>query len=183
MFRKPDITVLTAAATIALLAAAPAKSQENGPPLNDAQIAHVAVTANAIDIEMGEIARTRGSDERVREFAERMITDHTAVNEQAAALASRLGVTPAANAISGSLRDGAEAAKRTLRAASGADFDRAYMAHEVDYHRSVLQALDQTLIPSTTNGELRALLEQARGAIAAHLAHAERLHASLGSKP
>ena len=182
MYWKPSIGTL-AAGTLALLAAAPAQSQQTGASLNDAQIAHVAVTANAIDVEMGEIARERGSDERVREFAERMITDHTAVNEQAGELASRLGVTPEGNAMSRSLRDGAEAAKQTLRAASGSAFDRAYMAREVEYHRAVLQALDETLIPSTTNGELGALLEQARGAIAAHLAHAERLHGLLGSRP
>jgi putative membrane protein len=177
------VTVLAAAAMVAFLAPAHAKAQQSAPPPNDAQIAHVAVTANAIDIEVGEIAQQRATDKRVREFAERMITDHTAVNEQAAALAARLGVTPAGNAISSSLRKDAEEAKRTLAAASGRGFDRAYMAREVEYHRAVLQALDETLIPSTTNGELRALLEQARGAIAAHLEHARRLHASLDNRP
>lgn len=165
---------------LTLLSTAPALAQAD---LSDAQIAHVAVTANAIDVEMGEIARRRASDERVREYANRMITDHTAVNEQAATLARRLGVTPEDNAISRSLRDGAEAAQETLGEASRREFDRAYMDREVEYHRAVLQALDEALIPSTENGELRALLQQARGAIAAHLAHAEELHAAVESRP
>lgn len=48
---------------------------------------------------------------------------------------------------------------------------------------SRMTALDETLIPGTKNAELRSLLEQARGAVAVHLAHAEELHASFGSKP
>jgi hypothetical protein len=80
MYRQPASAALVAAATLTLAMVAPAKSQEGGPQLDDAQIAHAAVTANAIDVEMGEIARQRASDERVQEFAERMITDHTAVN-------------------------------------------------------------------------------------------------------
>ena len=178
MFRTSPLTVL-AAATLSFLAAAPALAQGNP---SDAEIAHVAVTANAIDVEMGEIARRRAVDERVRAFAGLMITDHTAVNERAAALAGRLGVTPEDNGISRSLRDGSAAAKEALEAASIREFDRAYMDREVEYHRAVLRALDETLIPSTENGELRALLEQARGAIAAHLTHAEELHAALGNR-
>lgn len=165
-----------AALTLGLVTAAPVLGQE-GP--SDSQIAHVAVTANAIDVELGEIARRRAADARVREFAGRMITDHTAVNEQAAALAKKLGVTPEDNPISRSLRSGAEAVKETLGDLPRGEFDRAYMDREVEYHQAVLQALDETLIPSTENKELRALLQQARGAIAAHLAHAEELRAEL----
>ena len=154
-----------------------------GAKLSDPQIAHIAVTANAIDVEMGELARERGTDERVRAFARRMITDHTAVNEQAGALAARLGVTPEDNEVSRGLRQGGDAAKRALRAAGDAGFDRAYLEREVAYHRAVLQVLDDTLIPGAANAELRTLLEQARGAVAAHLAHAGELAGSLGSRP
>lgn len=175
-------TVLTASMVAAVVAApAPAAGQQSAE-LNDAQIAHIAVTANAIDVEMGELAERRASDERVQEFAGRMMTDHTAVNEQAAALAERLGVTPEDNEVSRSLRAGADAAKRDLEALEPNDFDLAYMEREVAYHRAVLEALDETLIPSTSNAELRTLLEQARGAVAAHLSHAEGLREVLGSR-
>ena len=165
---------------LAIPHAGPADAQQEGPALNDARIAHIAVTANAIDIAIGEIAARKGSAESVREFASLMITDHTAVNEQAAALAAELGVTPEDNAVSRSLREGADAAMEELGEASGEAFDRAYLAREVAYHRAVLQALDDTLIPGATNDRLRALLQQARGAIAAHLEHAERLRGSPG---
>jgi len=171
--------VLTLTAIFGL--GAPVAAQDSGPALDDARIAHVAVTANAIDVEIAALAEDRAADERVHRFAATMITDHTAVNAQAGALAKRLGVTPADNDISRSLRSGATAAAAELRKLDGRAFDRAYMAREVGYHRAVLTAVDETLIPATRNAELKALLQQARSAIAAHLAHAEMLQKALGS--
>lgn len=166
-----------------LLPGTPAYGQTRtaaAPSLNDPQIAHVAVTANAIDIELAQLALSRASSSEVRAFARTMVTDHTAVNEQAAALAQRLGVTPEDNDVSRSLRDGAAEARRNLEGLRGAPFDRAYMDREVAYHQAVLDALDQVLIPGASNSELRALLEQVRPAVAAHLDHAKQLRAKLG---
>ncbi|HUF12290.1 MAG TPA: DUF4142 domain-containing protein [Longimicrobiales bacterium] len=159
--------------------AAAAAVPEAAPALDDATIAHVAVSANAIDADMGELALEKSRDARVRSFAETMIRDHRGVNEQAVALATRLGVTPADNDVSRSLVADAEAARARLARLSGAEFDRAYLEREVAYHQAVLDALDTTLIPNTTNDELRALLTTARGAVAAHLGHAEALGAEL----
>src|SRR5690606_10427715 len=140
-------------------AEAPAASTSQ---IDDADIAAIVVTANTIDIENGELARERATDPRVREFAETMIRDHTAVNENAQALVTRLGVTPTPNDVSQSLRDSATATRERLSGLTGAEFDRAYMANEVEYHRLVLTALDETLIPSATNAELRETLVSVR---------------------
>ena len=43
---------------------------------SDAEIAHIVVTANSIDIEAGKIAEKKGSEKKVKEFAEIMVTDH-----------------------------------------------------------------------------------------------------------
>ena len=106
-----------------------AEAREEGdaagsPALTDPQIAHVAVTANAIDIEMAQLVESRTRTEEVRGFARTMITDHTAVNERAAALAERLGVTPEDNPVSRSLRESANEARERLEGLSGAAFDR-----------------------------------------------------------
>ena len=149
------------------------------PALDDAAIAHIAVTANTIDADMGDLALERSRNEQVRAFAQTMVRDHRGVNEQAVALANRLGVTPADNDVSRSLTSDAAAARSRIEGLSGAEFDRAYMEREVAYHQAVLSALDDTLIPGAANAELRALLETARGAVAAHLEHARTLSASL----
>ena len=66
-------------------------------------------------------------------------------------------------------------------ATSSAEFDRAYIDHEVEYHRAVLNALDDMLIPNATNAELRETLVGVRPAFEAHLEHAQSLQRSLGS--
>jgi putative membrane protein len=110
-----------------------------------------------------------------------MITDHTAVNESAAELVTRLGVTPEANDVSRSLESSAEATQQSLTSKSGSEFDRAYMENEVTYHRTVLDALDNLLIPNATNAELKETLVGVRPAFEAHLQHAQSLLQALGT--
>jgi putative membrane protein len=159
-------------------AAAPAAPA--GPKLTDPQIAHVAVTANSIDSAAGAAARSKARSAQVKDFAQTMVRDHGAVNKQAVALAKKLNVTPQDNDVSRQLQQGAEQAKTTLAAKSGADYDKAYIDHEVQYHQAVLDALDKTLIPEAQNAELKALLQQVRPNVAAHLERAKKIQSSLG---
>jgi putative membrane protein len=162
-------------------AEAPAAEAPTSPALTDSQIAHIAVTANSIDSAMGELAKTRARSAAVKGFAQTMITDHGAVNRQAVTLAQRLKVTPQANDMSRQLQQGADEARAGLEAKTGADFDRAYIEREVQYHQAVLDALDQALIPGAQNAELKALLQGARPAFAAHLERAKQIQGTLGS--
>lgn len=165
----------------ALIAVVPGLQAQNAPPdLNDAEVAHVAVTANTIDIDAGKFAQSKSHNSKVTDFAATMIRDHTAVNQQAAALAGRLHVTPRDNAVSQSLTSGAREAHDRLANLEGAAFDRAYMDREIAYHQAVLDALDKVLIPTTENADLKKLLTDVRPAIAAHLEHAKQVRAGLG---
>src|SRR3954469_8758801 len=80
-----------------------AQAQGGAPKLNDAEIAHVAVTANTVDIENAKIAERRAPSGAGKEFRKTMIRGHTGVNKQAGDLAAKLHVTPKANAVSASL--------------------------------------------------------------------------------
>lgn len=174
---------LTFGSGIALGHSGPATQEAKGAPaLSDPEIAHIAVTANAIDVDLAKLAQSRAKDAKVLRFAQTMIDDHTAVNVRAGALAKKLGVTPQDNAVSQQLWEGATTARGELQPLSGAKFDRAYIEREVAYHKAVLDALDQTLIPGATNAELRSLLEKVRPAIAAHLKIAESIAADLGAQ-
>jgi putative membrane protein len=149
------------------------------PAINDAQIAHIAVTANAVDSAAGQLAKTKGASKAVKDFAQTMVTDHTGVNKQAVALATKLNVTPEDNDTSRQLKAGGDANIAKLNGLSGAAFDKAYIDNEVAYHQAVLDAIDKTLIPSAQNAELKGLLEKVRPAIAAHLEHAKTIQTSL----
>ncbi|HEU0012937.1 MAG TPA: DUF4142 domain-containing protein, partial [Longimicrobium sp.] len=148
--------------------------------VTDPQIAAIVVAANAVDSTAGELARQKGTSAQVKEFANRMVTDHAGVNKQAVDLVTRLGVTPEENESSRGLSQGGQQAHARLSGLSGAEFDRAYIENEISYHQTVLDAIDQTLIPSAQNADLKALLQQVRPAVAAHLEHARQVQGQLG---
>lgn len=159
----------------------PSQQTPGATTLNDAQIAHIVVTANSIDSAAGVVANGKAQSQEVKAFAQTMIRDHGGVNQQATALATRLGVTPEDNATSQQLKAGADQSAATLQGMSGASFDRAYIDREVAYHEAVLDALDKTLVPNAQNAELKDLLVKSRPAFVAHRDHARRLQGSLGS--
>ncbi len=168
------------AATAGAAATAPATTPAATPAVTDPQIADIVVAANQVDIEAGQLATSKATNPQVKEFANRMITDHTGVNKAASDLVGRLGVTPEENPTSQGLRQEGQQTRTTLQGMSGAAFDSAYIATEVNYHQAVLDAIDNTLIPNAQNAELKALLQQTRPAVAAHLEHAQKIQASLG---
>jgi putative membrane protein len=183
---KKDQAAADSAAGASAAAAAPAPmAADTAKPaaaLNDAQIAHVVVTANSVDSAAGTLAKSKGTAKAVKDFAQTMITDHAGVNKQAVALATKLNVTPEDNDVSRGLKSGGDQNMSTLQGLSGAAFDSAYIAHEVDYHQAVLDALDKTLIPGAQNAELKALLEKSRPAFVAHLDRAKSVQTGLGKK-
>ena len=150
--------------------------------VTDPQIAAIVVAANTVDIKAGELAQSKTNNPKVKEFADTMVRDHTAVNKAAADLVTKLGVTPEENDTSRSLTSSGEQTRDRLAGLSGKDFDTAYIDNEVAYHALVIKALDDTLIPNAQNAELKALLVQVRPSFVAHLQHAEHLKASMAGK-
>jgi putative membrane protein len=166
------------AAALGLMTAAPVGAQG----VTDAQIASIVVTANQVDIDAGKLAASKAADPQVRKFGQQMATDHAGVNKAATELVTKLGVTPADNPTSQSLKAGGEQNVARLKDLSGAAFDQAYIQHEVEYHQQVLDALDKTLVPGAKNAELKALLVKVRPAFVAHLEHAKQIQSSLGTR-
>lgn len=165
-----------------LLVLAPLMAFAQGKGPSDAQIAGIVVTANQIDIDAGKLAKAQSKNKDVQAFAQQMITDHSAVNKQAAALAKKLGVKPEESDTSRGLKQAAADTTKKLKGLKGAQYDKAYVDNEVAYHQQVLDAIDKVLIPSAQNAELKELINKVRPAIAAHLEHAKHLQGSLAKK-
>lgn len=147
---------------------------------NDAQIAHIVVTANQVDIDAGKLAESKATNADVKAFGQRMATDHAGVNKSATELVTKLKVKPEDHATSQALKKGGEENLAKLKGLSGAAFDKAYVDHEVAYHEQVLDAIDKTLIPNAKNEELKALIVKVRPAFVAHLEHAKQLQSKMG---
>jgi putative membrane protein len=164
-------------AALLILAFSAAPVLAAGP--TDPQIAHIAYTADVIDIDAAKLALEKSKNPDVIAFAKDMVRDHQAVNEKALALLKKLGVTPEDNDTSKSLTKDAKAEHAKLEKLSGKAFDQAYAANELAYHKTVNGALESTLIPSASNAELKALLETGLKIFKGHEEHAAHLVAML----
>jgi putative membrane protein len=166
------------AATTALALSCVVALADDAKP-NDAQIAHIAYTAGQIDINTAELALQKSKNQEVRDFAENMVRDHKAVNDQALALVKKLNVTPQDNDTSKALVKQADAKQSELKQLNGAAFDKAYADNEVAYHKTVNGALETVLIPDATNPELKDLLMTGLKIFQGHEQHAEHVAQSL----
>ncbi len=154
---------------------APVAAQGPGDP----QIAAIVMTANNVDIAAGKMAKSQTKDTEIKMFAEKMVVDHSAVNKSATDLASKLKLKPEESDTSRGLKKSGDEAMLKMKSLKGKDFDKAYVDNEVTYHQVVLDAIDNTLIPSAKSTELKNLLNQVRPNIAAHLDHAKHLQSTM----
>jgi len=160
-----------------ILLSSPALAE--GAKLTDPQIAHIAYTAGVIDVAAAKQAISKASNKDVKAFAEDMVRDHEAVNKQALDLVKKLKVTPEDNDTSKALSKQASDKLAELGKLSGASFDKAYIANEVAYHKTVDSALETQLIPSSSNAELKSLLQTGLKIFQGHEQHAEQVAADL----
>jgi putative membrane protein len=146
---------------------------------SDPQIAHIAYTAGAIDVTAAKQAISKSKNKEVLAFAQDMVRDHEAVNKQALDLVKKLNVTPEDNDTSRSLSKAAADKQAELAKLNGAAYDKAYVANEVAYHKTVNGALESLLIPSANNAELKSLLQTGLKIFQGHQQHAEHVAAAL----
>jgi len=141
----------------------------------DAQIVGIVLAADQIDIDYAKIALAKSKDKQVREFANRMVTDHSAVQKSVVALAENRGVKAEDSGTSNGLNSGAADVTAKLKNLRGKEFDKFYIDNEVAYHKSVTDAVDTVFIPSAQNSELKAALQGAQPLFLKHLEHAHSI--------
>ena len=166
-------------AAIAALSLLGSAALAQGAKPTDPQIAHIAYTAGVIDINAAKQAIAKASNQEVKSFAEDMVRDHEAVNKQALDLVKKLNVTPEDNDTSKTLAKQATEKLAELDKLKGAEYDQAYVASEVAYHKAVNSALETQLIPSASNAELKSLLQTGLKIFQGHQQHAEQVAAKL----
>ena len=159
----------------------PTPAESPATTLDDATIVAIFDNANTADIATGKLAADRGHSKDVRQFGAMLARDHDMVRQQGRDLAKKLGVTPTPPAGDKSVQDQA-AVLRRLSALKGAEFDRSFLQHEVQFHKDVIAAIKTTLLPAIKNEELKALVVKVAPAFEAHLQMAENLGKQLAGK-
>lgn len=147
--------------------------------LDEPAVVAIFDLANTADIETGRLAAERAENKEVRDFGRMLAETHTAVRQQGRDLAKRLGVTPALPK-DDKMGESHAAVMQQLGALRGAEFDRAFLAHEQAFHAAVLTAVKTSLLPAISSTELRDFVTSLAPAFEAHRVMAEHLEKKLG---
>ncbi|HLV24754.1 MAG TPA: DUF4142 domain-containing protein [Gemmatimonadales bacterium] len=158
-------------------AAAPMPVETRGYE-TDAQILTFLKTSNAFAIEDAEIATERATTDAVREFAETVHDDHESLRENLSEVEGNVQATVDELGESDELvsfhRDGVE----SLRAVEGADFDQAWLEHQIEMTERSLNGVEAALAANPTD-ELRQALTEAQTDLREHLEKAQQLRTEL----
>ena len=168
------ISALVAAAVVAVLPlSVPAQAAKGR--LDDAAIVGIFDAANTWDISTGSLAAKNGTRQDVKDFGAQLARDHTSVRQQGRDLAKKLGVTPTPVAKDFALLKDYNDTMKKLAGLKGAAFDKAFLEHEVAYHKAVIDAVTNTFIPAIQNAEVKAFVQKVAPAFVGHMKMAENL--------
>lgn len=149
--------------------------------LDDGDVVATLSAADQAEIRPSELARERAENSQVRQFAERMVTEHRALSDSLRMFAQRENLTAQETALSRQMQSQTDTTLQRLEGLSGAEFDRAYMEFMERSHQNALQTIDTQLLRAVQDPELRtALQRQVRPAVAGHLEEARELRSQLG---
>jgi putative membrane protein len=139
----------------------------------DYKFAIAAYRANTSEINLGQLAAQKATDPAVRQFAQRMVTDHTRANQQLNQLLSQKGVTVPSETSSTEERE-----IDRLQKLSGVDFDKAYMEHMVKDHKKDVKEFERAA-DKTTDTDLKAFAANTLPILQDHLKMAQDLETTV----
>jgi putative membrane protein len=64
---------------------------------------------------------------------------------------------------------------KKLNGLSGVAFDRAFLQHEVAFHKAVIDAVNTTLMPAIQNAEVKAMVAKVAPAFQGHMLAAQAM--------
>lgn len=115
----------------------------------DKEFFHKAGVGGLFEVRAGQMARDKAQSSDVRDFGNRMITDHTKANDELKAVASKKGLTMPTE-----LDKEEKTVIDHLGGLAGKDFDKAYMAHMVDDHEKDVKEFEKAT-KATKDADLR----------------------------
>lgn len=155
-------------ATVSLAQTSPAypdtaHSVNKSPSGSDASFMKTLAAGSIAEIEAGKLAKSKADNKDVKEFAEKMVKDHTKNSDQLKTLAKQKEVDLP------TVTDAEHVAeKNKLEKLSGAAFDAEYIQGQVKDHQLTVQLLKQE-IDSGQDAKVKAFAQETLTTVQHHL--------------
>ena len=133
-----------------------------GDSMKDKMFVRKAMAGGLAEVQMGQLAAQKGSSDQVKSFGQKMVDDHTKLNQQMMPIAEQMGVkTPA------KLEKKDQAEYDKLNGLAGAEFDKEYLSFMVKDHHKDLEAF-RAEMGSTQDPTLKTAVQQGAQVIDQH---------------
>jgi len=164
---RPFVTAFALAAALG----APAFAQ-NKMDNNDASALKQLIQANLTEVAAGKAAQSKAQSPDVKDFAQKMVTDHGKMAEELKSLAKKKDVSAPQDA---DMKDMAK--MKLMERKSGAEFDKEFMEHMVKDHEKDIQDAEN-IAAKAKDAEFKAAVQKAIPTMRQHLELAQRLSKS-----
>lgn len=147
----------------------PTAPGQNNLSSSDRQFINEAAQDGLAEVQLGQLASERAASNSVKQFGQRMVQDHTQVNNQLQQLATQKGVT-----LPKTLNNENQQVSQRLSKLSGAQFDREYMNHMVQAHEKDVAAFESQA-QQGQDADVKAFAAQTLPALQEHLQEARSI--------
>ena len=110
---------------------AAAMSAADAVPAADQNFAKAATEGGAAEVKLGQLAASKGQNQKVKDFGQRMVTDHGKAGDELKTITDRKGIM-----VSSELNSKDNALMNKLNGLSGSEFDKAYISAMVKDHQT-----------------------------------------------
>jgi putative membrane protein len=170
------MAALTVAGLLAVLAPAFAAQNDAKGSLSqqDQKFAVDAAAGGMMEVEAGQLATTKATNQALKDHGKMMVTDHTKANEQLMQIATQKGIS-----LPKALPADHKQHRDKLASTSGAGFDQLYVQQMIKDHEKTI-ALFEKQAKNGKDAELRAFAEQTLPKLRQHLEHTRSLASGHG---
>jgi putative membrane protein len=153
------------------------QSNASGSSLDakDRRFIEKLAAGNEAEIQLGQLAQQKAQNQQVKDFAQRMVNDHTNAKNQMQQILSKDNINAP------SQPDPKEQAEmQRLQSLSGSQFDKAYMQHMVQDHRKDVAEV-QRASQTAKNPDVKQLASQLLPTLQSHLQQAQQIASQVGA--
>jgi putative membrane protein len=129
-----------------------------------------AADGGQAEVQIAQLAADRASNPEVKSFAQKLVNDHTAVNQELTTLASNKGVTLDTD-------DNKDRVYNRLAKKSGTEFDREFVEHMIDDHEKDVKMFEKASTDAK-DADIRSFALKHVNHLKDHLAQAQSLRQS-----
>jgi putative membrane protein len=152
-----------------------AKQEAESTPVkeDDSEFMTFAAEAGMTEVEAAKTAEAKTSNSQVKAFAADMIKDHTTAGNELKSLASTKNIS-----LPKAVGEDHQSRLADLSAASGTDFDKAYINMMVDDHQKVVDKFEDAS-KNAKDPDVKAFATKTLPTLQAHLEHAKSMKSAM----